>query len=185
MPIPKTMDLLSTPPVECSFKLNDEVMFTNDYGVVFGPYLVTGFASELCNGRFIHLNKDSYWFPVRPDSLTLVKSRQELSQNELVFIDRMAYYINNQGATFDEAAKLVLEADKQLLDAIANEVKKPRNKRVITNGLSDQIWKSVNQSSEYILKRETENIIEEQTLRRELELKRLGANFNINYHIHW
>lgn len=63
--------LKKEPPVECEFSVGDSVTFTNDYGVTFENLTVVGFADELFHGRFIHLDTDSWWFPVRPESLTL------------------------------------------------------------------------------------------------------------------
>lgn len=63
--------LQSVPPVECLFSAGDVVTFTNDQGVSFEGLKVLGFAGEPTHGRFIHLDKDSWWFPVHPGSLTL------------------------------------------------------------------------------------------------------------------
>lgn len=63
--------------------VGDMVMFTNDYGVVFGPHEIQGFCkpdSPLCPHRYpddehcgiVFLNNSSYWFPNSPDQLTLV-----------------------------------------------------------------------------------------------------------------
>jgi hypothetical protein len=61
-----------TPPVECGFKVGDVVTFTNEYGVKFENLVIFGFAKDdSFYGRFIHLFKDSYWFPVRPSELKL------------------------------------------------------------------------------------------------------------------
>ena len=64
--------LSSTPPVECEFSVGDVVTFTNEYGVSFDGLKVIGFAKgDLYYGRFIHLDTDAYWFPKKPEELTL------------------------------------------------------------------------------------------------------------------
>ena len=65
--------LEKTAPIGCEFKVGDIVTFTNEYGIAFEGKEVVGFANEenSFNGRFIHLRKASYWFPIRPDELTL------------------------------------------------------------------------------------------------------------------
>lgn len=62
------------PPELCDFQVGDTVKFTNDYGVEFEPHKVIGFttARHKVGGRFIHINSDSPWFPVAPESLTLI-----------------------------------------------------------------------------------------------------------------
>lgn len=67
-------ELLMQPPEGCDLKVGDKVTYTNDYGVSFHGLTVIGFAKEPCNGRFVHLDTDSYWFPVKPESLTKVSA---------------------------------------------------------------------------------------------------------------
>lgn len=86
MPMPLaqfTETLKKTPPVECDFQVGDTVEFTNDQGVVFttsgihelkvngfrAPLKVIGFADEVWQGRFVHLNTSCYWFPKEPEAL--------------------------------------------------------------------------------------------------------------------
>lgn len=66
---PVPADAQSSPPVPCSFKIGDSVTFTNDYGAKFAQLVVKGFAPTIENGRFVYLDKSSWWFPVSPDSL--------------------------------------------------------------------------------------------------------------------
>lgn len=54
-----------TPAQEGDFKAGDMVMYTNEYGVTFGPVEVLGFRATPWNGRCVYLNKDAYWFPDR------------------------------------------------------------------------------------------------------------------------
>jgi len=66
-------EMVSEPPRPCEFKIGDTVRFTNDYGVEFGPHQVLGYttAKNELHGRFIHIDFDSPWFPVKPEQLTL------------------------------------------------------------------------------------------------------------------
>lgn len=66
-------DAQDSPPIPCDFKVGDKVVFTNDYGVEFQLF-VRGFCPEpILNGRFIYVFTDCWWFPVKPESLRLVK----------------------------------------------------------------------------------------------------------------
>lgn len=67
--------LQQEPHIECDFKIGDRVMFTNDYGIVFGPYEVIGFAKPeaMVGSRFIHIDYASYWFPAKPESLEKIE----------------------------------------------------------------------------------------------------------------
>jgi hypothetical protein len=47
--------------------------------VSFPGYKIVGFAEEEFYGRFIHLDKSSWWFPVKPSELTL---EQKVSDNQ-------------------------------------------------------------------------------------------------------
>lgn len=56
-------------------KVCDRVMFTNVGGFTFGPVEVIGISkdNELWKyGRCVFLNKDSYWYPCKPEELTLI-----------------------------------------------------------------------------------------------------------------
>ena len=56
--------------------VGDTVLFTNDYGVIFGPCEVLAFGN-LCNsGRCVYIDSDSYWFPNRPDQLTIMRGAE-------------------------------------------------------------------------------------------------------------
>lgn len=67
-------EMVNTPPEPCEFKLGDNVKFTNDYGVSFEPHKIIGFTKpeHKLHGRFIHIDTDAPWFPVKPESLTLL-----------------------------------------------------------------------------------------------------------------
>jgi hypothetical protein len=65
-------EMVDQPPKPCQWTVGDVVKFTNDYGVQFGPRKVIGFTKperEL-HGRFVHIDSDSPWFPVSPESLS-------------------------------------------------------------------------------------------------------------------
>lgn len=69
-------DLSPVPIVEgCKFAVGDPVMFTNDYGVTFGPHLVIGFDKGdgllFKYGKHIYLDLDCYWHPCAESSLEL------------------------------------------------------------------------------------------------------------------
>lgn len=52
--------------------VGDRVIFTNDYGVVFGPHEVLAFGKPV-NGRCVYTDSDAYWFADRPEQLMLVE----------------------------------------------------------------------------------------------------------------
>lgn len=52
--------------------VGDMVAFTNDYGVVFGPKEVLAFGKPWNGGRCVYIDSDAYWFPDRPDQLTIL-----------------------------------------------------------------------------------------------------------------
>ena len=67
---PLAPDAQATPPVPCDFKLGDQVVFTNDYGVPFTDKLVTGFTPSVEDGgRFIYLDNSAWWFAHTAHSL--------------------------------------------------------------------------------------------------------------------
>ncbi len=55
-------------------EVGDMVAFTNDYGVVFGPHEVLAFRKPEDKGwdRCVYFDHDAYWFPARPDQLTIL-----------------------------------------------------------------------------------------------------------------
>ncbi len=71
----KENTLAPTPPTPCRFKVGDKVLFTNSYGIKFGPHIVLGFAGPddvlTKYGKFIHIDVDSVWCPVAEESLTI------------------------------------------------------------------------------------------------------------------
>ena len=66
--------LSKVPPVPCVFSIGDTVTYTNDYDVSFPGMVITGFDYEQGKyDRFIYMDKEAYWYPVSPSSLTLEK----------------------------------------------------------------------------------------------------------------
>ncbi len=63
---------------ENDLEVGDIVMFTNDYGITFGPYEVLAFEKPEREdwGRCVYLDDESYWFSVRPEQLTLVRKKE-------------------------------------------------------------------------------------------------------------
>lgn len=73
-PVPS--DAQPLPPVACSFKPGDNVIFTNDNGVQFRRTVV-GFTPKVAVEGwqgFIYVDSDSWWFPLKPASLRLCDS---------------------------------------------------------------------------------------------------------------
>ena len=56
-------------------EVGDMVAFTNDYGVVFGPYEILAFEEPWNGGRCVYLDSDAYWLADRPSQLTLMRKR--------------------------------------------------------------------------------------------------------------
>lgn len=55
------------------------VSFTNKYGVTFKNLEILGFC-EPWDGRCVYLDKSSYWFPARPEELTVQKNGKEVEK---------------------------------------------------------------------------------------------------------
>lgn len=70
---------LSPKPVvaDCDLRVDQSVMFTNDYGVTFGPHKIIGFDKGdgllFKYGKHIYLDFDCYWSPVSEASLVVIK----------------------------------------------------------------------------------------------------------------
>lgn len=58
------------------------VAFTNDYGVVFGPYEILAFEEPWNGGRCVYLDSDAYWLADRPSQLTLMSKRTQKKQSK-------------------------------------------------------------------------------------------------------
>lgn len=55
------------------------VSFTNKYGVTFKNLEILGFC-EPWDGRCVYLDKSSYWFPTRPEELTVQENGKEVKE---------------------------------------------------------------------------------------------------------
>lgn len=69
-------EMVDNPPIDCQLKVGDIVRFTNDYGVIFEPRKIVGFAKpeHTFYGRFVHIDSDCAWFPVKPESLEIIEN---------------------------------------------------------------------------------------------------------------
>jgi hypothetical protein len=69
------------------FVVGQKVAFVNDYGVIFDDCTIIGFAKEPFQGRFIHLDIDSYWFPANPSRLRIIGAdgKYEIRAGEVVY----------------------------------------------------------------------------------------------------
>lgn len=50
---------------EVNLSTGDMIMYTNEYGVTFGPHQVLGFCEPDEYGRCIYFDHDAYWFPAK------------------------------------------------------------------------------------------------------------------------
>lgn len=57
---------------ENDLAVGDIVAFTNDNGVVFGPHEILAFDIPGDWGRCVYFDHDAYWFPARPEQLTIL-----------------------------------------------------------------------------------------------------------------
>lgn len=74
--VQRLSDIIPNPKVD--FKVGDKVVFTNDYGVSFADMTIIAISKYdylWKYGRCIYLDKDSYWFPVKPENLTIQYER--------------------------------------------------------------------------------------------------------------
>lgn len=62
---------------ENDLAVGDMVAFTNDNGVVFGPHEVLAFDIPGKWGRCVYFDHDAYWFPARPEQLTILSKGGE------------------------------------------------------------------------------------------------------------
>ena len=66
------------PSTPCDLNVGDIVTYKNDYGVSFKNKKIIGFSNDpvlIRIDRFIHLESDTWWFPVKREELT--KERNE------------------------------------------------------------------------------------------------------------
>lgn len=69
----------------CNLRTGQNVWFTNDYGVTFGPHKIIGFDKGdgilMKYGKHVYLDFDSYWCPVAEKSLSLIDPTAEIHPN--------------------------------------------------------------------------------------------------------
>ena len=58
------------------------VSFTNKYGVTFKNLEILGFC-EPWDSRCVYLDKSSYWFPARPEELTVQEKHNLLTHHQM------------------------------------------------------------------------------------------------------
>lgn len=63
-------------PIECAFKIGDQVIYTNDAGLKFDMEVIGFSNNDSFQGRFIHLVRaghtgdgNAWWFPHHPQEL--------------------------------------------------------------------------------------------------------------------
>lgn len=74
--VQRLSDIVPNPKID--FKVGDKVVFTNDYGVSFidQTIIAIGKHNDLWKyGHCIYLDNDSYWYPVKPESLSIQYER--------------------------------------------------------------------------------------------------------------
>ena len=109
---PKLSDVLPdvTPDSKDDVKVGDTIMFTNDYGVTFGPHAVLGFC-ELWHGRCVYFDHESYWCPARPDQIKLTNMQHDRQEYiyKVAFKEppiqgdcRTEFFFHSLAAIFDE-----------------------------------------------------------------------------------
>lgn len=73
--VKRLSDVIPNPKID--FNVGDIVVYRNDFGVSFPDVkiLAIGKNNDLWKyGNCIHLDNSSYWYPVRPESLTVKKT---------------------------------------------------------------------------------------------------------------
>ena len=65
----KKFEISGNAPIDCPFHVGQKVMFTNDYGIIFGPYRVQGFDADPIAKRQVYLDWSSPWFPAEINQL--------------------------------------------------------------------------------------------------------------------
>ncbi len=74
--VQRLSDIVPNPKID--FKPGDRVVFTNDFGVSFSNMTIIAISkhNDLWKyGHCIYLDKESYWFPVKYESVTIQYER--------------------------------------------------------------------------------------------------------------
>lgn len=65
-------DCCDLPPCDCPFKKGDVVDYVNDNGARFFNKVINGFTPVVSlSGRFIYLDLDSWWCPVKQENIKM------------------------------------------------------------------------------------------------------------------
>ena len=68
--------------------VGDQIMFTNDYGITFGPYEVLGFCEPSEYSQCIYFEHESFWCPCK-----VYQIKKVLKSN--CYIDRAIYLVED------------------------------------------------------------------------------------------
>lgn len=74
--VQRLSDIVPNPNID--FKPGDRVVFTNDFGVSFSNMTIIAISKYnylWYYGHCIYLDNDSYWYPVKPESLSIQYER--------------------------------------------------------------------------------------------------------------
>ena len=74
--VQRLSDIVPNPKID--FKVGDKVVFTNDFGVSFTDLTIIaiGKHNDIWKyGHCIYLDKESYWFPVKPENISIQYER--------------------------------------------------------------------------------------------------------------
>lgn len=75
---------------DCNMKVGDKVIFTNDAGLVYGPYEVLAFdMPDNDRGRCVYIDHDSYWLSESPDDLLLVQKKEYVMTKDDKYLWRL------------------------------------------------------------------------------------------------
>lgn len=98
----KKLGCSEKPPIETNFKVDDDVIYTNDYGIKFKRKIL-GFSVEVDRfGRFIYLcNRDgstagsAYWVPEKASSLSSNESDYDKWLDEISKFEDSSYFFDH------------------------------------------------------------------------------------------
>lgn len=67
---------------DIQLSVGDRIMFTNDYGVKFGPFEVLGFCEPHKYGDCIYFEQEAYWSPCRVSQITKLDTENKIPCNK-------------------------------------------------------------------------------------------------------
>lgn len=86
----KLSDIIPTPDKEMF--AGQTCTFTNEYKIKFPKLTIMGFCRPELEGRCVYLDKDSYWFPVHPDSITLDTENYPVTLDTALMLQNLGFY---------------------------------------------------------------------------------------------